>query len=599
MSHVAEPDVAQFDAWHPGIESQVPDRLLHLSTLFRPDASFTTAEKGRELRDFTWLGYRELVGLRPERLALHELLIRVTADVSVPDGERVEDLGINFRKIVRALLARCIAPRMADIAALYDAIRRDIVKIAESELALLAPHAPAHDAQPPPRRSLFEIFSRRRAVAEPPPALSEDGIVARWQDEAHTSDDPLRRSTCRALAKIVGAVNVRHGSARVAHGIVAPLVVDIACNEAAADAIGRLIAPWVREGAVAEGCRLLPAQEHPVVLNTKGASAAGKSTIRPLQRALAREIGVDWGEFALISPDVWRKQLLDYASLGPDYKYGAALTADELHIVDQKLDQYMAAKAERGEMTHLLIDRFRFDSFAPDSQEAGSNLLTRFGQIVYLYFMITPPESLVERAWNRGLELGRYKAVDDTLAHAVEAYSGIPGLFFTWIERPDKRVRFEFLDNSVNLGERPRTIAFGTNDALCVLDVGAMLDIERYRRINVDANSPSTLYAEHGLLLPEHNTRFIAESVRRFSTTYFADQASGRVYLELASGKPVSCDRSGLARAMENPDARAGLLAVAPQAASGTIARFDHPPLLQELDADARRRTLGQWGGRR
>ena len=77
-------------------------------------------------------------------------------------------------------------------------------------------------------------------------------------------------------------------------------------------------------------------------------------------------------------------------------------------------------------MSHLLIDRFRFDSFAHDSDEAGSNLLTRFGQEIYLTFIITPPESLVVRAWNRGLEVGRYKAVDDTLAHAIEAYAGMP-----------------------------------------------------------------------------------------------------------------------------------------------------------------------------
>ncbi len=178
-----------------------------------------------------------------------------------------------------------------------------------------------------------------------------------------------------------------------------------------------------------------------------------------------------WSEFALISPDIWRKQLLDYATLGPAYKYGGAFTGEELQIVDQKLDRYMARKAERGEMTHLLIDRFRFDSFAPDSDEAGSNLLTRFGHSVYLFFMITPPESLVERAWKRGLEVGRYKAVDDTLAHGVEAYSGMPQLFFTWVQRADKRVHFEFLDNSVRLGERPRTVAFGSNDALHVLDV--------------------------------------------------------------------------------------------------------------------------------
>ena len=122
-------------------------------------------------------------------------------------------------------------------------------------------------------------------------------------------------------------------------------------------------------------------------------------------------------------------------------------------------------------MSHLLIDRFRFDSFAADSDEAGSNLLTRFGHIIYLFFVITPPAFLVERAWNRGLEVGRYKAVDDTLAHGVEAYAGMPELFFTWVQRRDKRVHFEFLDNSVPRGERPLTVAFGGNETLNVLDI--------------------------------------------------------------------------------------------------------------------------------
>src|SRR6476659_1885548 len=253
--------------------------------------------------------------------------------------------------------------------------------------------------------------------------------------------------------------------------MLATLATDIACNQIASDASGQRIEAPLADAAGIETYRRLPRQAHPVVMNTKGASAAGKSTLRPLQKRLAAEIGVDWSEFALISPDIWRKQLLDYASLGPACKYAGTFTGDELQIIDEKLDRYMARKAERGDMSHLLIDRFRFDSFAPHSDEAGSNLLTRFGHSVYLFFVITPPASLVERAWNRGLEFGRYKAVDDTLAHSIDAYSGIPELFFTWVARHDKRLVFEFLDNSVAQGERPRTIAFGTNDVLNVLDV--------------------------------------------------------------------------------------------------------------------------------
>ena len=93
----------------------------------------------------------------------------------------------------------------------------------------------------------------------------------------------------------------------------------------------------------------------------------------------------------------------------------------------------MAQKAEHVGMSHLLIDRFRFDSFALDpDEEEGSRLLTRFGRLVYMFFMITPPDATVERAWLRGQQVGRYKAVDDLLAHNVEAYTGMPRLFFTW-----------------------------------------------------------------------------------------------------------------------------------------------------------------------
>ena len=51
-------------------------------------------------------------------------------------------------------------------------------------------------------------------------------------------------------------------------------------------------------------------------MNVKGASASGKSTIRPYQLALAKRLGMAWSDFAVITPDVWRKFLLDYDSLG-------------------------------------------------------------------------------------------------------------------------------------------------------------------------------------------------------------------------------------------------------------------------------------------
>jgi hypothetical protein len=586
--------------WNPGILSQVPAELRHLSTIFRPDNVSTTVAAADELHDLTGLPPAELVAFRPKRLVLHEILIRITADFAVPDGSRIEDLGINFREITRLVLTRYIEPEMEAVAATFDQVRRQLTDAIDATLCAVpagSTRASAHEMRSPASR-LLPRFTRRRTEALPPAINQSWNIrqIAESERTATTTDDPMKRAANRAVARVTSALFSRHGRAWGTRSLVAALAADIACNDFGSDAIGAAIEPLVMRAAQHEGYEVLRRQQRPIVMNTKGPSASGKSTLRPLQRKLAGDLGVHWSDFALISPDIWRKQLLDYGALGAAYKYAGAFTAEEVQIVDQKLDRHMARKYERGEMSHLLIDRFRFDSFAPDSREAGSNLLTRFGHTVYLFFLITPPELLVERAWRRGLEVGRYKAVDDTLAHGVEAYSGMPDVFFTWVCRADKVVHFEFLDNSVQRGERPRTVAFGSNDGLTVLDVARLLDIERYRRVDVHASAAEFLYPERAILEAEQNTGFLQRCIEQFREVIFADQATGRVYLRIVSGKPVLADREALQQAISNPDTGAGLRAVAPAAFGRTVPLSDRPTYLGGPGVTGHVPTLGQWG---
>ena len=590
-------DDPRFGPWNPGIQSQIPADLLHLATIFRPEHARNTLRDVLELHDLTGLPLSEIVAFRPERLALHEVLVRVTANISVPDGTRIEDLGISFRGITTTILERHVEPRMAEIAAAYEACRQQLADVIVRELARLfaAPVA----APGPPRRSglLGRLFG---GAPEPSPAISAGppapALVVEWETRSRATDDAVERAACRALARTVSALLVKHGSVWGDGQVVGGLAIDLAANALGSDTIGELIEPLIPDAAASEGYRLLPRQEQPVVMNTKGPSAGGKSTMRPLQKRLAGRIGVDWREFALISPDIWRKQLLDYDSLGATYKYAGAFTGEELSIVDQKLDGYMARKGQRGEMSHLLIDRFRFDSFAPDSDEAGSNLLTRFGQIVYLFFLVTPPHLLVERAWQRGRDVGRYKAVDDTLAHAVEAYSGMPELFFTWVRRTDKQVHFEFLDNTVARGAPPRPAAFGWHGVLNVLDVSCLINIERYRKLNVDALAPDSLYPDRTLLAAGNNCAFLQQCIVEFREVNFVDQASGRIYLRVLSGVPAWADPPALARAFENTDTRAGLLATLP----AVLDPLPHPPEAQvNLADDEHAHTVGAWGAMR
>lgn len=360
-------------------------------------------------------------------------------------------------------------------------------------------------------------------------------------------DGDLQRACLDALVRTVGGIVGRRGGLMADAALIGRIAVNLVSNVRGARVISELIEPIMKTAIAAEGYRRLPAQAKPVIMNVKGASASGKSTIRPQQRLLAKKLDIPWEDFALISPDYWRKFLLDYTSLGDDFRYGAMLTGQELETIDGKLDRYMAGKASAGTMSHLLIDRFRFDSFTLDADRTGnSRLLTRFGHRVYLFFMVTPPTETVERAWKRGNKTGRYKAVSDLLYHNVEAFTGMPALFLSWVDSRDKEVHFEFLDNDVPEGSLPRTAAFGWNDCMTILDVDCMLDIDRYRKVNIEARCPEDVHesADPGAA---HDLAFILKCRERIGEIVFADSDSGLIYARLEHGELLWWDEAYLA----------------------------------------------------
>jgi hypothetical protein len=569
-----------------------------LCTIFRAENVSTSVAAAGELQQLTGLLPAELVAFRPHRLVLHELLIRVTADLSVPDGSRIEDLGINFREMTGVILRRHLDAQLPRIAEAFEQLRRRLQTAIDSGFgaAVVGPPVGA------PRSSVHLRFLERMRGGRRDARGSASELdwgpsqIAACERMAAVASEELQGVGFHCLARVLSALFTSHGRAWGTRELIVSLATDMACNSYGSDFVGELIDPIVRRAAETEGYGLLPAQTAPVVINTKGPSASGKSTLRPLQKRLAGRLGVAWSDFALISPDIWRKQLLDYGSLGAAYRYAGAFTSEELQIVDQKLDRYMARKHLRGDMSHLLIDRFRFDSFAPDSAEAGSNLLTRFGQAIYLFFMITPPEQLVVRAWKRGLDVGRFKAPDDTLAHSVEAYVGMPDVLFTWVRRTDKTIHFEFLDNSVAYGELPRTVAFGTSSTLNVLDIAGMLDIVKFGRVNIDATGPASLYKEPALLAPEHNVAFLERCSQNFHEMNFANPATGRIYLRLVAGTPAFVDHGELQTALTDRATRAAILTIVPRLLSEAGSVTEPPRYLPPSGDKTLAPTVGQWG---
>ena len=146
----------------------------------------------------------------------------------------------------------------------------------------------------------------------------------------------------------------------------------------------------------------------------------------------------------------------------------------------------------------------------------------------------------------------------------------------------------------MRFGELPRVIAFGSNHTFNLLDVDGLLDVERFKRVNVDAHAPAALYPTAGCSAPEHNIVFLKRCIEQFREVNFASQASGRIYLRLGAGVPLLVDRAELQQAVADPAVRAALRAVAPGVFEAAVPAADRPLYLGSVVQGPA--TLGQWG---
>jgi hypothetical protein len=535
-------------AWNPGVGTGIPTEFRALETIFRPECVFSRQLEVEELAGLTGLPHEELTVFRPERLALHELIVRVTADIAVAEGEEEETFGHNFRRITRTIWDQDIAPQMAAIESTYAELRQQATALVHQQLAASLFPPPAAPAVPPRRGFPFNLFGKATPTSTRRDALPGSGpesaeahehrVIAGFKAAGLAAEDPLHKAVFRSLYRVLGAITVKRGRLGADQELLARLVGQHVGNHYGAQRIGQQIAPLVEAAIEREGFARTANRATPLLISLKGAAASGKSSLRPMIKQVMREQGIEPDGYATISPDVWRRLLLDYEALGAAYKYAGHLTSRELIVIDGKLDRYIRFKAARDHaIPHFLVDRFRFDSFSGEQvARILHNTYARYVDTMLMYFIVTPPEATVERGWLRALERGRYKAVEDFLGHSVEAYAGMPKILFKWLahHRPD--YRYFFLDNSVPKGTFPKTIAFGNQHEMTIYDPVALIDIERYQKINVNALSPAQVYPPGEDFSVAANAGFLKELLRRIPVVDFFDRPGGTRYARRHNG---------------------------------------------------------------
>ncbi len=558
-----------FSAWNPGLGSGIPDGLRHLETIFRPECAFTAPDEARELAGLTGLPQEELTVFRPGRLVLHEVIVRVTADIAVAEGDSEEVFGHNFRRIALKILADYVAPELAAIERAYADLHEQADAMVRRILAESLNEARAAPV-PVTRRFPFSLFDKQRspAASAEPVQAREHRALSHYKAAGTAAGEPLLQSVYKSLYRVLGSIAARQGRIGSDLDLLARLVTRHVCNTYGSRRISQLLAPLIDAAISDQGYARTRNRANPILISLKGASAAGKSSLRPMLKQVMREQGIESDGYATISPDVWRRMLLDYDSLGPAYKYAGHLTSREVAVIDGKLDRYIRHKAYRDRaIPHILVDRFRFDSFSSEQVALVlHNTYARYVATMYMYFVVTPPEDTVERGWQRALERGRYKSVEDFLAHSVEAYTGMPKILFKWLASSLAEYRYFFVDNRVPKGTFPPTIAFGDRSEITIYDPVALIDIERYQKINIHATSRDEVHPPQQANAVSMNAGFLKELVRRIPEVKLADRASGAIYLRARNRVFEVVDQATLARALENAQARAAIKEIAPHA---------------------------------
>ena len=112
----------------------------------------------------------------------------------------------------------------------------------------------------------------------------------------------------------------------------------------------------------------------------------------------------------------------------------------------------------------------------------------------------------------------------------------MPKILFKWLSYDRPLFRYEILDNSVPKGTYPKTIAFGTQNEINIMDCTVFIDIERYQKINIRAKQPREVYPSESILSVENNIGFLKQCMKKIPKVNFVDQLTGITYLEVRNG---------------------------------------------------------------
>jgi hypothetical protein len=222
--------------WNPGIQSNLPDEFVSLATVFSPANVASSIIELKEVNSFCGLALERLSTFNPARLALHEVLIRVMADLSVPDGEKYEDLGINFRQMTATIMGKYIAPEMDAIAALFEQSKREAADFLDRAQGATASDIERRESPKSNLSRWSRLFSpsRNKGPTRAVTRNHENADVVRidgWRKKAQSTEHAFERTCYQALVTAGEAIFAVHGRLTNDRKLITSIALRLVCND--------------------------------------------------------------------------------------------------------------------------------------------------------------------------------------------------------------------------------------------------------------------------------------------------------------------------------------------------------------------------------
>lgn len=394
----------------------------------------------------------ELVSFRPERIALQQSIASVITRVQLTPQNRQEEESLEHDKMLERL-----SQKVYEYSASTEKYTEEI----------------------------SELYKKREEI--------EEIISATVAGQSVSSSNSALVDACKAAVKkctilIVNDVLGEHVDNYSKDTALIALATDLVYNKYANQKMNQLINQSIDELASKGEIKLLtiPDAADRKLFMLSGGQASGKGVACAMIRHSAEQSNVSWVNISKGGRDNFRK-LLEPKDIIPELS--DQLTANEGAYIHWTLANGMLVQmAKEGKAPHIYSEQ-------PIVSEDMLELALTGNGSAKVVLVSTKVEDAVERAYKRGLEIGRFVPTKSLLSTHKNATVTLP-------ERLAKvagmDVELLVIDNNVPKNSPPVKIAVINclNNEIIIYDNERVMDFIKKTAINADAKKPADVYDE-------------------------------------------------------------------------------------------------------